>query len=170
VPAAPAAKAAAGGNLVTVMDGFEFLKSAPLFKDLSLDELKAVYHSCETKVFAAGQVLIEQDRPGEALFVLRKGTARVLRTNSDGSEEQVARLGPGSPAGEMGLVDDSPTSAKVLAETEVQAFSIDRLRFEKLMASSDRMAVKLYRLFALTLAKRLRQTSQVLAANTRSKG
>jgi hypothetical protein len=37
------------------------------------------------------------------------------------------------------------------------------------MASSDRMAVKLYRFFVRTLSKRLRQTSQVLAA-TASRG
>src|SRR5439155_16727033 len=88
------------GQLVSMMDGFEFLKSTPLFRDLSLDEMKAIYAACETRRFAPGAVMIEQNKPGEALFVLRKGTAKVTRVTDENVEEQVARMGPGSPAGE----------------------------------------------------------------------
>ncbi|HEY3451387.1 MAG TPA: cyclic nucleotide-binding domain-containing protein [Myxococcales bacterium] len=171
-PAAPAAPAStprapaprAGSALVSMMDGFEFLKGTPLFRDLSLEEMKAVYHACETRRFAPGEVLIEQDQPGAALLVLRKGAARVVRISDE--EDVVARLGPGSPVGEMALIDDAPTSARVVAETEVEAFCITRELFAKLLASTPSMAVKLYRFFALTLAKRLRSTSQHLAART----
>src|SRR6185437_347164 len=77
------------GKLVAMMDGFEFLKGTPLFRDLSLEEMKAVYHACETRKFAAGEVIIEQDTPGQALYVLRKGSARVLRVGN-GKEDVVA--------------------------------------------------------------------------------
>jgi tetratricopeptide (TPR) repeat protein len=149
--------------LVSMMDGFDFLKSTPLFKDLSLDEMKAVYAACETKKFAPGAVMIEQGQPGEALYVLRKGSAKVTRVSADAQEEMVARMGPGSPAGEMSLVDDAPTSARVTAESEVDAFVIDRPRFEKLLVMNDKIAVKLYRFFVQTLSKRLRTTSENFA-------
>ncbi|MBS2033128.1 MAG: cyclic nucleotide-binding domain-containing protein [Deltaproteobacteria bacterium] len=172
-PAAPAAPAADAlglggdgppgeGKLVAMMDGFEFLKGTPLFRDLSLEEMKAVYHACETRKFKAGEVIIEQDTPGQALYVLRKGSARVLRV-ANGKEEAVARMGPGSPAGEMSLVDDSPTSARVVAEVEVEAFCITRSNFERLMHLNERMALKIYRFFVQTLSKRLRNTSENLA-------
>lgn len=150
------------GQLVSMMDGFEFLKSTPLFKDLSLDEMKAVYAACETKRFAPGAVIIEQGQPGEALYVLRKGSAKVTRVNGE-TEEMVARMGPGSPAGEMALVDDAPTSARVTTESEVDAFVITRPRFEKLLVMNDKVAVKLYRFFVQTLSKRLRTTSENFA-------
>jgi len=150
-------------QLVMMMDGFDFLKSTPLFKELSLEEMKAVYQACEIRRYQAGEVLIEQDQPGAALFVLRKGTARVLRRTAAGKEEAVARMGPGSPAGEMALVDDAPTSARVVAEVDVEAFCVTRERFQKLLAQSDKMAVKLHRFFVQTLAKRLRTTSDRLA-------
>jgi tetratricopeptide (TPR) repeat protein len=164
-PAAAAAPARGPGRqtqLVAMMDGFEFLKGTPLFRELALDEMKAVYQACEVKTFAAGQVIIEQGQPGAALYVLRKGTARVLRVAGE-REELLARMGPGSPAGEISLVDDAPTSARVVAESEVEAFCIGRERFEKLLALNDRIAVKLYRFFVQTLAKRLRATSDRLA-------
>jgi len=164
---APAARPAGrqGGQLVSMMDGFDFLKGSALFRDLSLDEMKAVYNTCETRAYKPGETLIEQDQPGTALFVLRKGNARVLRISPE-QEEMVARLGPGSPAGEMALIDDAPTSARVVAETEVEAFVITRERFEKLLALSDKTALKLYRFFIQTLAKRLRATSENLAKMT----
>ncbi len=168
LPKGPAGAAGAPGKapgrqtqLITMMDGFEFLKGTPLFKELSLDEMKAVYQACDTRKFAAGEVLIEQDQPGQALLVLRKGTARVLRRAGE-KEEVVARMGPGSPAGEMSLVDDAPTSARVVAEAAGEAFVITRERLLKLVALNDKMALKLYRFFTQTMARRLRMTSERL--------
>ena len=61
------------------------------------------------------------------------------------------------------LVDDAPTSARVSAESEVDAFVINRPRFEKLLQMNDKVAVKLYRFFVQTLSKRLRATSENFA-------
>jgi len=95
--------------------------------------------------------------------VLRKGTAKVLVRTPEGKENVVARLGPGSPAGEMALVDDAPTSARVTAESDVEAFVITRERFDKLLSFNEKTAVKLYRFFIQTLSKRLRSTSENFA-------
>lgn len=160
-----APSAQAGRGLVSVMDGFEFLKATPLFRDLSLEEMKTVYDACETRRFSDGEVMVEQDKPGEALFVLRRGNATVVRVQPT-AIEPVARLGPGSPVGEMALIDDSFTSARVLAEGEVEAFVITREAFSRLVASSDRMALKLYRSVAHTLVRRLRATSRHLAGRS----
>ena len=152
----------ARAQLVSMMDGFDFLKGTPLFRDLSLDEMKAFYHSCEIRKFASKEVMIEQDQPGQALYVLRKGTARVVKVTPR-EEDTVARLGPGSPAGEMALIDESPTSARVVAEGDVEAFCMTREKFDKLLQSNEKTAIKLYRFFIQTLSKRLRSTSENLA-------
>lgn len=151
------------GQLVSMMDGFEFLKKTALFSELSLEEMKAIYQACEVKKFAPAQVMIEQGVPGEALFVVRRGTARVVRVGEDEQTSLIAKLNPGSPAGEMALIDDAPTSARVEAETAVEAFCITREQFERLLQSNERTALKLYRFFIKTLAKRLRSTSESLA-------
>jgi tetratricopeptide (TPR) repeat protein len=170
-PAAPSLASGGGAGpqrapgratqLVMMMDGFDFLKGTPLFRELSLDEMKAVYQAAEVRKFKAGQALIEQDQPGQGLFVIRKGTARVLHRSGE-KEEAVARMGPGSPAGEISLVDDAPTSARVVAEVDLEAFCITKEKFAKLLQLNDRIAVKLFRFFVQTLAKRLRTTSDRL--------
>jgi hypothetical protein len=68
----------------------------------------------------------------------------------------------------MSLVDDAPTSARVAAESEVDAFVITRPRFEKLLVMNDKIAVKLYRFFVQTLSKRLRTTSENFAKAVRA--
>ncbi|MFL5319055.1 MAG: cyclic nucleotide-binding domain-containing protein [Myxococcaceae bacterium] len=152
-------------QLVSMMDGFEFLKKTALFSELSLEEMKAVYHACEVKKFNPGEVMIEQGVPGQALFIVRRGTARVVRVAEDNTTSVVAKLSPGSPAGEMALIDDAPTSARVEGDTAVEAFCITREQFERLLASNERTALKLYRFFIKTLSKRLRTTSESLAAS-----
>jgi hypothetical protein len=55
------------------------------------------------------------------------------------------------------------SSARVVAEGEVEAFCITRPNFERLLHLNDRMVLKIHRFFVQTLAKRLRTTSESLA-------
>jgi tetratricopeptide (TPR) repeat protein len=145
-------------TVVTMMDGFDFLKETKLFGELSLDEIKAVYHAAETRTFAPGAVLIEQDQPGRALYVLRSGAVSVRKVRA-GSDVELARLGSGAPIGEMSLFDDNPTSARVVATEPVEAFEISKSSLEKLLAGSDRLALRIFQALVQTLTGRLRETS-----------
>ncbi len=69
----------------------------------------------------------------------------------------LARLPPGRYVGEMSLVDEVPTSARVTAMDSVQALKIDKKRFESFMFENDRIALRVYRTFVSTLSERLRQ-------------
>ena len=87
----------------------------------------------------------------------------VVKKISNNEEDILAKLGPGSPLGEMSLFDDAPTSAKVVAETTVKSFVMTRERFHRLLSGSDKLALKIYRVFMNTLAERLRSTSREFA-------
>lgn len=155
---APAEEEAAASEapLVTMMEGFDVIKDTPLFRDLSLDEVRRFYDLAERKAYPQGGLIIEQDRPGAGLFVVRTGAVKVLRVGG-GAEKELARLGPGSPLGEMSLFDDSPTSARVAAAETTEVFFLSRQRFEELMRTSDQLAIKIYRVFIQILAERLRK-------------
>lgn len=146
-------------HVVSMMDGFELLKETTLFKELSLAEMKTIYHLSEAVRFTPGQVLVEQNQPGMALYIVRKGTVSVIRQMPDGQQAHLADLGVGSPVGEMSLFDESPTSARVLAKTDVEALAIRKENFEKLIAGSDRLSLRLYRAFVSILSERLRKAA-----------
>jgi len=138
------------------MPGYEVMKQLPLFADLSLDEMKAFYNVCEQVSYDPGQIIIEQGHPGQALIISREGHMQVSKVLAGGQETVLARLPPGKFVGEMALVDDVPTSARVKALDRVRALKIDKQRFEKFMFEHDRIALRVYRAFVKTLSERLR--------------
>jgi len=148
--------------IVSVMEGFDFLQKIPLFADMPLSEMKAFYHICEERTFQPGERIIEQGQTGLALYVLREGKVGVLRVEGDQAVE-VAVLQAGDHVGEMSLVDEAPTSARVVAKEKVVTFEISRDRFLRFVQANDKFAVRVFRVFVRTLAQRLRETTAKLA-------
>ena len=151
------------GAIVGVMEGFDFLQKIPLFADMPLSAMKAFYNICEDRTFQAGERLIEQGRPGMALYVLRAGEVSIQRVEGEQATE-VAVLKAGDHVGEMALVDEAPTSARVVAKNQVQAFEVQRDRFLRFVQANDKFAVRVYRVFVRTMAQRLRETTAKLAS------
>jgi CRP-like cAMP-binding protein len=78
--------------------------------------------------FAAGDVLIREGEPGQAFLILIVGEAEVSRRG-----EPLRRLHPGEHAGEMGLLDDSPASATVVARSDIEALVLYQRDFHNLL-------------------------------------
>lgn len=157
-PTIPPPSTTATYGLVTRMEGYDVLKKLPIFADLSLDEMKAFFNVCEQASFQKGEVLIEQGRPGESLFILREGAIRVSKVEG-GQETVLATLPAGNYVGEMALIDDGPTSARVTAAESVKALRIRRDRFDQLIYTNDQIALKVYRIFVRTMCARLRESN-----------
>lgn len=154
--ASAASKPAEG--FVTRMEGYEVLKKLPIFADLSLDEMKAFYGICDQVTFKKGDVIIEQGMQGQGLVIVREGSLRVAKVEGP-RETTLATLPAGNFVGEMSLVDDAPTSARVIADAPVKALRIRRDRFAQFMNANDRIALRVYRAFLTTLTSRLRDTN-----------
>ena len=149
-----------GKNRVTLMEGFDFFGRLPLFAELSLTELKAIYHLCEVVNVSFGVKLVTAGVASSALWVILEGNVDVRGT----SGRDVARLQPGDHVGEMGLFDDSPSGVDVIAAASVRALRLDKRGFRDLMAGNDAFAVRVWRVLFLTLRDRLRATTDRLAA------
>ena len=138
------------------MAGYDVLKRMPVFEELSLDEMKAFYAICAQVTFRPGELVIEQGHPGRGLFILREGRFRVVRVADGGAESELAVIPAGQYVGEMSLVDDGPTSARVNAADAVKALHIAKDRFEQFMYAHPQLALRVYRSFVKTLSTRLR--------------
>lgn len=154
--------AVAKSGYVSVMEGFEYLSTLPLFAPLSLSELKQLYQITETIKFSDGDYLIKEDQPGEALFIVRSGFVDVL-SEKGGTRNVFATLPDGVHVGEMSLFDESKTSASVVAKDDVLVFKIPKTSFNKLLSSNDCMARKVYLIFIKTLSERLRETNEKIS-------
>ena len=68
-------------------------------------------------------------------------------------------LGPGDYLGEISMLCNSPTSARVVATTWVRSLQIPRAQFERFLVTHPGAALRIYPLFAEGLAGRVRVLS-----------
>jgi len=137
------------------------MEAARFLPFLEPAEESAMFASAPTKSFARGDVVLDQNVPLRAIFLIEEGTVRVERQESD-QTALLAVLEPGEFFGEMSYVDGAPTSARIVADSATRLRVIDEATMEKLTASDPSFAGRLYRSIAAILAERLRLTSMHL--------
>lgn len=157
VPASPSTGGVGedGRGIVTMMDGFDVLRELPLFAQLSLTELKSVYHLCEVQQVQPGDVVIQEGQPAPALFVVMGGSLEVRTAAGD----KVAELGVGEHAGEMSLIDDTPAGVSVVVAASGRVLRLDKNGFRAALVASDALALRVMRVFIRVLTERLRETT-----------
>ena len=147
-----------------VSPGVDLLQRVPLFRTLGFHETMVLSAICSLEKKPDGEVIIYQDSLGQALYILKEGEAVVRRRDPiTGVEKELAQLKQGELLGEMSLIDDQLASADVVAKGEVELLVIPRKEFEKLLASNDKLAIKVYRCFCKALADRLRKANAKVA-------
>lgn len=137
----------------------DVLRQAPLFSALDDEAMAALRSSLATTRLRRGEVLFHEGDNGDKLYVVLEGKVKLGRTSSDGRENLLAILGPGSMFGELSLFDPGPRSASVTAVTDAEfaALSHDDL----LRWLEGRPAVA--RGLLAQLAGRLRKANDVVA-------
>jgi len=143
------------------MPGLEVLKKVGIFKDLDDEELKRVAALCKEQNYQPGDIIIEEDKPGEALYILQSGSARVVKMEG-GNERGIAEVGSGEHVGEMSLIDGMTTSARVVAQEPSECLVLLKEDLDLLLASDDKMCIRVLQAITKTLAERLRRTSEDL--------
>jgi serine/threonine protein phosphatase PrpC/CRP-like cAMP-binding protein len=145
------------GELTDVEGKTEILRRIPLFQHMTYKELLALLGIARGRHFDPGQLIIKEGQAGDELFVLFRGKVDVSKNGL-----KIARLKAGGHFGEMGLVDQAPRSATVVAVEETSAVSIDRDSLLKLMRREALLAVKLLWSFVQVMSERLRNTNEAL--------
>jgi CRP/FNR family transcriptional regulator/CRP/FNR family cyclic AMP-dependent transcriptional regulator len=144
--------------------GVDLLQRVPLFHTLGFAETMALSGICKIEAKPDGAILLHQDSLGQALYILKEGSAIVRRRDPvTGAESELATLARGELFGEMSLVDDQLVSADVIAKGPVELLVIPRRDFEKLIAANDKLAIKVYKCFCAALSDRLRKANARLA-------
>ncbi len=96
------------------IDTRQRLHGMRLFTEFKEAEIDAFLELLDPVHAPAGECVVRQDEPGDCMYILVSGRARVLHRR--GSEKfELAVLGPGDFFGELALVDEGPRSADVEA-------------------------------------------------------
>ncbi|PTL81059.1 cyclic nucleotide-binding protein [Vitiosangium sp. GDMCC 1.1324] len=143
---------------LTALEGYAYFKSIPIFGELLLEDMRDLYRMARQMEFQPGETLVEKGARGVGLLVLLEGTVDVF-IGPEADARLLNTLGPGAHLGEISLVQDAPASAHVRARTAVRALHISREDFQHYLSTHDAAALRIYRLFTLNLADRVRALS-----------
>ncbi|MEM7347650.1 MAG: ATP-binding protein, partial [Chloroflexota bacterium] len=135
----------------------QFLKKVALFQDLAQTDLERLGQLGEMVTLSANQTLFDEGSLGDQAYIIREGTLQILKDSPYG-EVLLATRHVGDVIGEMSLLDQSPRSAKVRAETGCILFAISQRHFDDLLESSPTAARSILR----TAMARWRETEEVL--------
>ena len=88
------------------------LRDIPLFSKLSRRQRKLLALRADEVDVQPGKLVCRKGERANELYVIEQGTAKVVR-----DDQYLDELGPGDFFGEMGVVDDAPRNANVIATT-----------------------------------------------------
>jgi CRP-like cAMP-binding protein len=130
------------------MEPLTVLKTVPFFSDvLDLEEVEELATRAHFIHFPAGATPIEEDAPGNAMFVVVSGEARVT---VHGLDEPVATLTKGDIVGEMSLLTGARRSATVTAATPLEVIEVNKQALAHVLKSSPDLVER----FAALIEKR----------------
>ena len=135
------------------MSASAVLQRVPLFSQLSPADFQRVVAVAREKAYPKNSVILFEDDPGDALFVVAIGQVKVVLIGEDGREVILSVLGEGQFFGEMSLIDDEPRSAHVIAMEDSNLVVLRREDFEGILMQTPAIALPLLK----ELTRRLRR-------------
>ena len=136
------------------------LKSVPLFASFPDEQLHALAALITRRSAPRSSLIMAAGDATESLYVVISGRLKVMMGDAEGKEVILSLIGPGEFFGEMGLIDDSPRSASVIAIEPCELLSLSRRDFKKFMAENFDMTMAVMK----GLVRRLREADRKIGS------
>lgn len=136
------------------------IKSVPIFKDLTHDEMIEVAMITHPQDMKRGEMVYMAGDLGGKLYVLHEGRVKISRINASGKEQVIRTLGPGEFMGELSLFGATPQSdnAEVMEHTVMCV--IDGSELKEIMMRYPQIGFKVMDV----LSRRLQMAETLLEA------
>jgi len=109
--------------------------------------------------FGPGDPIVREGEPGDGLYLILSGSAQVTRGSHGAGEKPLGSLGPFRSFGEISLLVDQPRTATVVASTALRCVKLTRAQLALVEDKEPKLAIRLYRLVAESLARILLSAS-----------
>jgi len=134
----------------------EFLHRVPLFAECPSDALAELAAASRVRRVPKGSVILYQNDPSDAAYIVRSGSVTILLACPDGRELVINEMRPGDCFGELALITGAARSSSAVAREESELLVVPQAAFLALLygqASVQRHLLEL-------LAQRLSASSE----------
>ena len=136
------------------------LKSVPMFSAFREDQLRALVPVVVRRGVPRGTVLMREGDQVDVLYIVVSGRLKVMMGEADGKETILSIIGPGEFFGEMGLIDDNPRSASVVAIEPCELLAVSKREFRKCLVENADLSMAVMRV----LVRRLREADRKIGS------
>jgi CRP/FNR family cyclic AMP-dependent transcriptional regulator len=128
------------------------LRALPIFETLDGESLEPMTRMASLRRVARHTVVLNAGDHTDNIYFVLSGALKVQISDEGGREVILSMLGPGELFGEMGVLDDHPRSATVLAVEPSEVVVIGKADFKQCLVENPDVALFIMR----NLTKRLR--------------
>jgi len=141
------------------------LKQADIFDELTSTQLELIASICSERHYQAGDIIFEENTPGEELYVIASGEVEIIVNpaligkEDGGGMRSIATLRRGQNFGEVSLVDEGVRSAGArCSQQDTHLVVIPRDKLMLLCDTYAQLGYRLMRNLAADLAMKIRHT------------
>ena len=138
------------------------LRQVGVLANFSGDEIDLLATHLVRTSHEKGELVFRQDAPGDALFMIVRGSASAYLHRPGTADIRLAVFAPGALFGELALLDAGLRSATVIADEALVCHALSKDEFARLSANSPALAIKLLTGIARELAGRLRRANVMI--------
>ena len=142
------------------------LAAVPMFRHLGARQrCRLAQHFCR-RSYRAGDVIVRQGDTSMSFYVVLSGAVRIVRHSDDAGGVDIVEEGTGSFFGEMGVIDDLPRAATVVALEETECALLAKWDFQRVLGDDPSIGLALISV----LNARIRMLEDRLVATSASGG
>ncbi len=148
----------AGCNTVAP-EGRLDLPDFALFSGVAPGVLSEIAGCMQERSVAAGERIINHGEAGDELFLVRRGSVRILQPLEGGQHHHLATIGVGDFFGEISFLGHGTRKSDVEAKSATELYILSRARLDELAGRVDpAISTQLFAHLAFAIAERLRKT------------
>ncbi|HEX6735964.1 MAG TPA: SulP family inorganic anion transporter [Azonexus sp.] len=131
-----------------------------LRKDETLADLEA---RLEKVTYPAGATVYSRGQPGDAIYLIRRGSVKIFAPLGAGRLRHIATFGRGDFFGGLAFLDGRPRGNDAITASETEFFVLSLEQFNILAEEHKRLTVTLLTAISRSLARRLRHADTEIA-------
>ena len=118
------------------------IASIPMFRHLGIRQRARLALLFCRRTYQPGAVIVRQGDTSMSFYVVLTGKVRVVRQSAGGTVD-IVEEGPGSFFGEMGVIDDLPRAATVVALAPTECGLLAKWDFQRELSADPGIALSL---------------------------
>lgn len=139
-------------------DQLALVRRIPIFSALDDDQLRALSQRFVPKHFSRGQVVFEEGRAAQGLYVVASGAVRIYKSSAEGREQELTIERAGNSIAEIPLFDGAPYPASAATVEDSDLLFLSRSDFDALCREHPQVPLKVL----AAVGRRLRQLVAII--------